>query len=763
MLNDAQKEYIKSAISHLIDFPNDAQTLSIEIAKLNEALSENKQNDYTILSECLRNPEKFFPKTHTYVPVENEADAAKKTANPVTYDDIQTYIIDLITENIQEAAKKADVSLTENIQEGIKTRAKKNSLIWNKKNILSLFLYKSFPPNKPFQTNDIAVNSDVNLLWKIDVNDDRNYTATLVPSPNTNSVDIKLFIELPNKPAMEGTTKFASTLLRNVNGSYVPRTFQNDRQENDYIQSLKLSAAVYAETLAAEIVFNYLSNIGIINFTELLSTHHVKKKVEVTHTIPDGIKRLLTNKSFVSLLENKIVSYHEIKTITVEEAEMITHPNVISLLKKKLFLLQKILSYVKNPDLLHILMIPDYAKLIELNPILLGDFAKLKSEQLKLFVHPFVVTMLAAKKIRHEEVADLPFAIKKLFDSQFYRDRINREDIDWNKLGDAISFFSCDFLLDKKVIRYCSENNLSLNNLDTIVADILAIIYGKERYKVIAKNHFFLLHAIRYYCEYGQYIATAIVNEKITESDAELYCKKFGIPLAELVISDKVKYSDADLISDKRRKELESSPFLYEFVMQEMIDGTTLSYETTPNLICMAFTNRLIALYELKPFIVFNHSDSITRLCNEINDVKNMLELNQLKEKAISELLIAIKRDTSSQMAHTTSSKYFGFYNDITKFLNEQEKLYPTNPSSNFWQNCLFLLIQLADQLRSNLSNIIDINDESSTYFNHHSFFSGRKKEHQQEDLEKFCQSLNQFLPLCAPIQEQREVIQRRI
>jgi hypothetical protein len=392
-LTRAQKEFIAAGISHFLDFPSDRELLCQEIIKLQKAFANpaDKKNEYYQLRRCLTKPTKTLLRLETH----NE--------NEIMVGTVQIYLVDLITNNLEQSAVKAHISLAETGWDGEKI---KQTLI--------------APANFQLVFKSTAARVDNSeFSWHQITDAGKVFTAALVPREDISSIALEVEVELPDGIHTEIIDNFCGTPA----GEY---------DQGLYLRRLIPAAKKTAYDIACKTVLDFLHK------------HNVAKMFYPAETENhSGIEKIVTDQFYLDMIIERKINLHSLTLLAPEQRNNLLERVVKSLITNhyRTFTQAKYLSKTE------ILIAGCYFTLLQQKKISYEDIASITEENSKIMLLPIIINLITKNKLKFNTAKHLSPALRPLLCSDLYMDYFLNEDINWEKMT-LLTKEDCDYFLD---------------------------------------------------------------------------------------------------------------------------------------------------------------------------------------------------------------------------------------------------------------------------------------------------------------------------
>lgn len=418
-LIQAQKDFIKSAIDHLIDFPSDLATLSQEISKLVEALTKSVEpsHDYYFLRKCI-------------VDTKETMLGIEKFNADVKLGEIQNYIIELTLEQVKTAAGN-NAAVMQNLA--------------NKINLVLPTLIPQENNETPFKTEPPPSSNQ--LPWQMIYDEGQIHSS-------------RLYVDQDGTVFLEAKTNFplfsykVTAPLSHM--KYVDPEIPNP--EFNFLYSLISNAKIEATRLMKNFVLKYLYDSYLIH--DYLYNNIARNK---------HANQILTHEYYLQQIINRTLYPVFLTTISKNASDSLVDPSVVSLVKKHEVTLNQALALTPTQTQL----VSTFFLALKNNRIDIHDILTTKDEQSKILLTPLIINFINQEppKLSFKKARKLPSFLKQIFTSPLYMDYFSREDIDWEKLC-GFTENDCEFILDPKIAALIINDVLDLKNINNLMPEL---------------------------------------------------------------------------------------------------------------------------------------------------------------------------------------------------------------------------------------------------------------------------------------------------
>jgi len=399
-LTVGQREFIQSAISHLVDLSPEEKQLGQEVAQIKQALEEKvlpEEHDYAQLQKCYFNPTAYFHRLEELNP-------------DICVGLVQECILEFISEKIEKS--------------GTLAQKEPSYLEWS----LSPYLEKlhhlenAAAFTTPFRSQEMIAEVE-DHPWQIPVDTAKIFTAEFIQMRQSRLLQVKITIHMDNWLPLYGETiKY-------------PAHLENDRQEDEFMNARQPFASKKAEQQVIAVLLNHLVGLSLVTPTQKMRAS-------------EGAKNLLAYRFYFNAIHKGQINFSELMYIGPHQTQCLVEPAVIGLLKAKKCglgfaknLMPAELSVIKNhyyfDELIHshislleikgvyisqsaILYLPSIIYLQKKGKISFADAKTISPEALPFFKRELCLQLLMENKVSFQDAKRLKAAEVALVTEPFY-------------------------------------------------------------------------------------------------------------------------------------------------------------------------------------------------------------------------------------------------------------------------------------------------------------------------------------------------------
>lgn len=440
-LTQAQKDNIYSILTSSLELPNDKASLQTAMKQLEEALLTTVEDahPFTWVSKCFRSPTTYFPGLE------------KLNAETTYVYEVQEYILSIISTAIETRLAQLP----------------KMPQHWKNKAVLQFFADLD---NKAlvFTTPELAIDGGENP-WALPALEGKNYNRALRMHEEVqvfdndymqdDDDDLMLYLQ-PIKYSfyVDVTTKMplAPPITQSFFVCELPATFNNDNEENAFIEKHQKQAEELAEKHATRVALAYLEKKPLSDslITKLSADSGVRKLITMPYYFEEiAAGRLKANRIInltqnecdnladhiiIDLMENKILTSLQAKALTLPERRVAIHPAHYQSLKNK--------------------------------AISLESFNNLSERRSHFITFPTIANLIQQGKLDFRTAMELPFYTFPIFKILAYTRLLASDTMDWHVFG-RLTELQCKFMAHKQAIPLLLADVISLNKVANYTAE----------------------------------------------------------------------------------------------------------------------------------------------------------------------------------------------------------------------------------------------------------------------------------------------------
>ncbi len=410
-LSESQKDFIESAVNHLLDFETTSEK------ELQEAMTSPVEPDHEFfwLRACLLKP------TESLRGLETQG----KTA---TVGEVQMYIIELIMHCIEESHPNISI--------------KKEDLT------------KQLSPNQSkllFKSKIIVKNTDP---WHLPTPEGKIYTQRIRLIEKRNHAQETTFVVMLDVSVTLAAPKIINHSLEI---DTLPRSYSNNQAENAFIQASKVKAKTKAIEFAIQSVIDHLAK------------KHFKNKLSIKINDFSALKLFLDNQFFKLLDENKIF-FLDVIELNSTQLKILVHPSMIALIQKNpdTFNLITQLSLAQSQVASH----PSFSSMDQKE--ILKIASTLSPRRAKLLIHPHITRLIQTGKLSIKNILEIPFHSSTLLTSALYVDFFIKKDIPWKDIK-KIDPSHIHFYMEKNISYLLTHEIIDFSQMTSAPSFILRL------------------------------------------------------------------------------------------------------------------------------------------------------------------------------------------------------------------------------------------------------------------------------------------------
>jgi hypothetical protein len=522
-LSGGQIEFIQSSVGHLLELPADAKLLPQEITRIRDAFSDRElkpNDDYSFIqrpTEYLRRLENAGP--------------------TVNLGEVRTYLLDLATRRITEAAEKAHYQLTINDW----NREQLQKIIADDKN--SKIEFKTAPPPRP--RDDIPP-------YPIFSEPDQIYSARL----GTNTLLTRTYIHVDTYLPLNNKV---SQILSHI---AIP-DFRNEsmeiesRAEHAFLLKTAENSKAIAEKHAILQILKYLVNEKIITDVESTSVNNYSATLLTYSTYFNAllIEKLslaeianlnekqvntLTKPIMLELIRDGKSNLDKLKDLKPHEVASLSEPYLLKLVRDNKYDIDDISSLTLEQKLLA--SNPYYAPMVYDNKLSLNDIKKLTAEQCKTLILPSLIYLHQKNIIKLDEIVKMSKGVRLVISDEYYAKLLTSNKLDYKQI-ENIDDNQSKILLLPEIVNLISKEILTISSAIQLKSYTLWYISNDPIISFLISEKIIAPHDTLYISQ--EYPTTLLRNQKIAALNTEQLAKfkslmQDFIPLAaENLLTDK--------------------------------------------------------------------------------------------------------------------------------------------------------------------------------------------------------------------------------
>lgn len=435
-LTKSQINTIKASINHLLDFPQEKSEFIQKESELMDALLNpvDKEHEFYWLGECLRKPTEYFRGLEQQGPGINSDNNTTLTL-VTTIGEVQDTMLDHI------------FSCLSNTGNALSS--------WDKDKILSKLPTDNW--NTEFKSQKAAIEGGENP-WQLPTYSDRIYTQALRLNdeiPDYFVDDEPLII---NQAAYVDITVACSpdkTINKSIYIETLQTNFRTDNEENRYMEEILRLAGIEAKIAAAKIAITHLND----------KCSHINHHKGIVRN-SNAVNEIVTNQFWFNAIEQGLVKFNQINSLTLYEAKNLLHPAIISLYKNQILDFRK--AKRLTPPEMTIATHHVYTPLISNGSISINDILGITARRANLLVNPHVTNLIQREKLTFNEAKHLPYDLKEIILSGIYSSYFTTRLIDW-KVFNMIPQDQSTILLNSSVARMLYNDVISLETIVNLI------------------------------------------------------------------------------------------------------------------------------------------------------------------------------------------------------------------------------------------------------------------------------------------------------
>lgn len=742
-LTVAQKDFIRSTISHLFDLPTEEAALRLEVAKIKEALQASPledQHDYAQLQKCYQQPTAYLQRLE-----DMNADLSVGL--------VQEYLIDICSQQIEAACATGGIEpvTVEWTPQPYLERLHQPENLDNFN-----LIFRSQPP--AFDVGDHP--------WQIPVEPEKIFTAQFIPDYNTRQLHVSITIDLPNWNNLEGMSiEFPDDII-------------TDNDEDNFIRELQPSVRENAEKLVGETLLDYLAQKGVITDSQRRrASTHAKKiiahrfyfnavledKIKFEDLMQLGPKQasnlaektiitlmaagkcdLLTAKNLTSHSLQVLKNYYYFHEVLQDKLDLLAitcasknHlltlnlPSVIHLQQKEKISFPEVLTI--HHDAIPIFRHPLCVQLFEQNKVTLHDINQLKTEQIALLLDPYYLTAIFNDEL---SIAEIKYFSSHEIHNLLFPPLIllQKNNLISRAIAKTATQPLCRLLADAFYFTPILGGELTYTQINNLNDYQVSLLLHNKIKQLIKLDHL-------------------TVNDALTLKEKEIKIL-LETPIYSLFQSQKIKLSDLSKIPLAFAKTLERNFFFYRFASQNILtlDEILHLIKKRDSILkpltqwSIIFGGRVIGIFKDKPYWDHEQVDNLNLLKT---DLDNFVKLNpdysckEIYAAALSVFSNFLEDYLSSELEknHGKSTAYARFLQQLAL---KDEKGDPPE-AGNFAQ--LDRIMYLAKQSILYLENSPQPLEEKPSCHSL-SLFSPTANEPDKKKMKSFIQKLEQITSL---------------
>lgn len=643
-INKAQIDFIHAALDHLVVFSDDPSQFNKELDQLHIALTApdpNPENEYLQLRCCLLEPEKYLYRLDDF-----NSNDSKLSRNEL----IEFILKDVVFKNIKSHLTKLHINAAK--------------FDWNTEKITYFFLRD----DKTFVSE--RANIDINNHPLILQPENCIYVASIQPTETNLHLTVKIVLDDPNQPITH------SEDLSWEEDFDLPDSIEND---NDLLFGyIRPQVNRIARSIAAAKAYEYFVANQIIKISD--------EDRDQLAFVPNPTAKVITNYFYFQAVKNNAINFHQIKAVDHNQAGLLIHPGIASLLHSKNITLEFALAMTK--DCAITLSHPYYAELISQNKLQLSRLKELTADQRYILTSPPIINLMRSDFISLHHALRLPKAIIPVLQIELYLRMIAQKNISWRKLR-RVSAQTYQLLTVPAVIKLLS--NMSCDFIELV--------------------------------------------EKLPQTLLE----HVGSFYAKLILDGKISLSLIYSLPDVLRSELASHPYIEHWLHIGIIDFkfiATCNYESTREIYPYVYASRLYECFTKNAFAPLDIIDTPDRITKEIfdlagyhNNAAEWCHINGIINAILLILLEKLANDIFDKINNADTEQKNILSEFYTEFLRHKNK----SPL-----NLLTELIQLSQKTLSALAykNFCYHKNKKTTFT---SFFDPGNEQSPYDDIKHLC------------------------
>lgn len=388
-LSPAQQDFIEASIAHLISFPSDPDELKSISQNLANCLlgtinSDSLNDDFKQLVEIVNKPSGFLYK------LENLG------VQTLTNEDVQNFILDLIVKQLDQSAEKANIKIEWPIDELRKMLKALDS------------------------SQEVFLSDRVKIVT--------NHPQELIADPEKiYHVDIRLD---------DLNRKITVTINIQVEGETYKKELTLHDSNNWEVTAIVAGVVMRAEKEAFKHAVRYLQQFDISYVSKLLQSP------------TDLLKKIVTDKTYLSLLAAKKIPLHPFFIIKEESLSNLMNCSIKYLIKSGLPVADA--SNLRK-EVVTVLTHPLYLSLFKTSKLRLSDLIVINMESAKILTHPAIAQLVQANRLIFKQVIKFPIDILKLFAESMFAEYLLKESTDVSFLV-QLTAEHCQLLIHPEII-----------------------------------------------------------------------------------------------------------------------------------------------------------------------------------------------------------------------------------------------------------------------------------------------------------------------
>ncbi|MBV9576790.1 MAG: hypothetical protein JO149_09225 [Gammaproteobacteria bacterium] len=427
-LSDPQKNIIHRELDHLFDFSDEKEKIpqiekELHIALMGEI--PNTQRFYW-LRESLLNPTAYFQ-------------TLEQQGTTVTIAEVQEYIIDYIIENTERQGFKRlnKAFLLKELSENNGTIDFKSG----KAKVIDHYDPWEFPASTHEKIYSFIIR----------------FVSEIIPETlNTKKTQAKRIVYV------DTTVRIASMVIEFSKRLYeMPEIFSNDAAANKFIDNVKKEAQIIARDTAAAYAITCLTKK--IRNIEIHTEAAIKSELA---------KDLISNSYYFNLLAEEKILFMQIAHILPRQAENLSHPSIIKLLKLNLLTPKQ--ARFLTPYERAIMIQVGYLHLLMEKKIFFIEIKGISKERSQFLLLPAVTHLIQSAKWTFQQALAFPAYLTDIFKNQLYVPYSMKNGIPPELI--LIPESHVPFLLKPSIARLITNNIITFKMMATLSINTLTLI-----------------------------------------------------------------------------------------------------------------------------------------------------------------------------------------------------------------------------------------------------------------------------------------------
>lgn len=431
-LATAQKEFLLTAIEHLLDFSNEETALLDELQALKQALLNevDTSHPFYFLSRCYQYPNEML-----------HGIEKMQLNQPLSLQDIQLGMLELIHAAIVSAAEKASLSLTKEQ--------------WDVSAFKNMITASASTPFVCTQTRQ----GNYQFPWENIGEEDDLFCASLFLRDYF--IGIKITITLPYQTLTITVDEF----------SKLPLYLTSEEEVYDFLVSTIPTAKQAAIAITAD------------HLIKCLMEHGFRDPILLNKLYNASFCDLICNRFYFQQLLNEKILIRKIAFISHYLVPFLLNKTIKSLIQHQIMEIKDVKYF--NQRSLHVA--ENYYLLLLNKQIKINEIRYIQRHAYKILMQPIIANLIKLQALPFHKAKKLPVHLIPLLTSDLYMDFLLQHRIKWSRLM-PLSADDCAFLLQPSVALLIKNNVFKLEHTHFIPLALRQTLLQKPIYDLMVKQ-----------------------------------------------------------------------------------------------------------------------------------------------------------------------------------------------------------------------------------------------------------------------------------